>query len=902
MQRTREHSKAFLLYIALIALLYAPVFFGAKTLLPTVVQPGGVTDGSPYGYTERVPVNTFNVDMATPAYYEFPINRTVGSIYAAGELPLWNPYQAAGTPLAADFSTRAFFPYQILEDISPVGAWDLFLLMRLLVAGLFTYLFLASAGLSFIPAFIGGVFYMFSGVFTWFMNLEQFTNVAMTLPVLMYALELLIKDKGLRNIGYSAVAFALVLLAGQPEAALYVLLLAASYIVFRSLSLFKDAGGELVSVALRSLAAFVIGLMLAAPLILPFLDYVDLSHHMHAPGKGIGLQHEANRLKVFSILTPGATEIPADPSILPEALAESRDASGGGGAGYYRVFATKGQWDYLGGFTGVLPVFLALTGLILSASGRARGVTGPLIFFSAFGSALILKNFGVRPFLWLGYLPFFDQAWSPRWSGPAWVFPAAAAGAFGLEMIVRKGTELSGGITWRALKAWYAPIASYVVIMAVFLAFAMPSVATLLANKDTLFSPRVVPYIYPAVALSHLVAFAALAAALVFTIFFLRKRIPLHAIAALAIVELWWCVPRGYDHVYMALKLLPFAAGFLGAVFFCFERLKRPAVGMFLVFFILALIVDLSSPYGLPKRHDPFIEPPYVKFLKEKSGDFRVMGGYGALAPNYAGSIGLFDLRYVNALVLPSYRDFRTEHLTPPVENEEREGSSLWFTGMPQRITVAYDERAGYHYRIVKRGVELDIANNLPYYSLMGVRYILMPSWFDPAGSGFHLPLIYDKELKIFENPDALPRAFMAFPFRDDASFATALKSARQTGKSTFLLGEPVLRDGAARGIFKEARITDYGANRVVVEAVSKKPGVLILSDVLAPGWQVRVNGEEEPVFPVNGLIRGVLLDKGKNIVEYVYSPPGFGTGVVLFLLGAVLVAAMLLPWQRLHK
>jgi hypothetical protein len=415
----------------------------------------------------------------------------------------------------------------------------------------------------------------------------------------------------------------------------------------------------------------------------------------------------------------------------------------------------------------------------------------------------------------------------------------------------------------------------------------------------------VVPYIYPAVALSHLSAFAVLAAATVFTILILRKRTPLYAIAALAIVELWWCVPRGYDHAYTALKLLPFAAGFLGAVLFCFKRLKRAAVGMFLVFFVLALIVDLSSPYGLPKRHDPFIEPPYVKFLKDRPGDYRVMGGYGALSANYAGSMGLYDLRYVNALVLPSYRDFRTENLTPPVENEEREGSSLWFTGMPQRITVAYDERAGYHYRIVKRGVELDIAENLPYYSLMGVRYILMPSWFDPDGAGFDLPLIYDKELKIFENPDALPRAFMAFPFRDDTSFATALQSARQTGKSSFLLGGPVLREGAARGIFKEASILNYGANRVVVEARSEKPGVLVLSDVLAPGWQVRVNGEPEPVFPVNNLIRGVLLDKGKNIVEYVYSPPGFKRGVYLFIAGLICLAASFIPsipWRALVR
>jgi hypothetical protein len=112
-RKNLPNIKALLIYLALISALYAPVVFGGKSLQPALYQPHGVVQGWPYGYEGRKPVNTFNVDLATPAYYEWPVNKLIGDIYKTGSLPLWNPYQAAGTPLAADYSTRAFFPYLI---------------------------------------------------------------------------------------------------------------------------------------------------------------------------------------------------------------------------------------------------------------------------------------------------------------------------------------------------------------------------------------------------------------------------------------------------------------------------------------------------------------------------------------------------------------------------------------------------------------------------------------------------------------------------------------------------------------------------------------------------------------------------------------------------------------------
>ena len=107
--RGKEAPRAFLFYIFLILLLYAPVVLSGKTLLPGNYYPHGVMESWPYEYEGRTPNHTLSIDLATPAYFEFPMNKLVGEQYKSLTPPLWNPYQGAGTPLAAQYSSKAFF-------------------------------------------------------------------------------------------------------------------------------------------------------------------------------------------------------------------------------------------------------------------------------------------------------------------------------------------------------------------------------------------------------------------------------------------------------------------------------------------------------------------------------------------------------------------------------------------------------------------------------------------------------------------------------------------------------------------------------------------------------------------------------------------------------------------------
>jgi len=335
-----------LLYAAVICVIYAQVVFGGKTLISSLYYPHGVTEVGAFGYKDRKVVNIFNIDLGSTAYYEFPLNRLVGDVYLQGHLPLWNPYQAAGTPLAAQYASRVFFPYQILEDICPYWAWDYFILGRLWIAGFFTFLFLRSLSLSRRSSFLGGIFYMFSGTMVWFINLEEMANVAMLAPVLLLCLEKLIQTKRNVYIALSAVAFALVLLAGQPEVAFYVMLLVACYFLFRVITEQKQIL-PILSYSARFIIVILLSLALSSPLLFPFVEYVKNSYNTHPAGGPMGVIGPSPLFTVVSIFVPSFFETPT----------------------VERNFPYNGVWDCLGGYSGVLVIYLILLASFIKTAG-----------------------------------------------------------------------------------------------------------------------------------------------------------------------------------------------------------------------------------------------------------------------------------------------------------------------------------------------------------------------------------------------------------------------------------------------------------------------------------------------------------------------------------------------------
>ena len=966
------------LYALLICLVYFQVVFLNKTLLPSLYSTHGVTRSGPYQYNGRKPINTFNIDLATPAYYENPLNRLIGDIYLQGHLPLWNPYQAAGTPLAAQYSTRAFFPYQILEDISPYWTWDFFILGRLWIAGFFTFLFLRTIGLSVPSSFLGGVFYMLSGSMIWFINLEQFVNVAMLVPLALFVTESLLRMPNNRRTGLTGIVLALVLLAGQPETALYLFLMLACYISFRLIKIKKD-GASVNTTVLRLFISGIIGFGISAPLWIPFIEFMGLSHHIHPIGGEMGIR-SVPFFNATAVVTPTFFDLPISFQTGPE----------------------NGRWDLLGGYCGFLAFYLSILGILF----RSRH-NGYALFFGLSGLFILLKNFGFPFFTWIGYLPLFDQVWTPRWAGPIWTFSFAVTGAIGLEtaknwlaepnkrveaspVVSRMISSLRKGIGfdrlttrtisllialslcgllltgssfrkaymfWREVAksieqlpttnadkrqlkrslasdsitidftgpsdaqkekelaeafdttltmrekmrtAWKALCLQIVLLFALLLWFlhAKGSRSTFLTvNPKTMFclvtviSCLCLAFLYflnfielslflpgltaeeeqffvPSALGGFFVAFSIMATITLLVLLVENKKNVIYAIVALGIVELWFFIPRGYGAVYLYWKLVPYVAALIGVFALARNRRYWAASGFF---FMVATYtwIDVKSPHGLPECFNPFNQPPFVDFMKKDNDFGRIMAFGGTLMPNFSSAFQLQDIRYVNALSVEDYHRHRA-YLFSPYSSPSSDSSSLslWFTGMENS------------------GPKLaELQGNLPHFRLLGVKYILTP-----AGTILNfLPVVYQGEVNVYKMPSFIPRVFVAHQLEYVSSPEQATERVGSLGPkiaSTVILEKQIperyMHSGTYGDIDSSASIVEYKVNRVVIEAQSQEPGILVLTDVFYPGWKAYVDGKPTEVFRVDGLVRGVLIEKGRHTVVFRYFPDTFVAGLMI--------------------
>lgn len=1063
--RGKEAPRALLFYVFLIALLYAPVVFSGKTLLPGNYYPHGVIESWPYGYEGRNSNHTLSIDLATPAYFEFPMNKLVGEQYKDLTLPLWNPYQGAGTPLAAQYSSKVFFPYQILEDISPVWMWDFFLLGRLLFAGIVTFLFLRAISLSFSASFLGGLFYMFSGTFVWFINLEQMVNVAMVAPLLLLSMEALARRGRLVDIAVSAVTFALVLLAGQPETALYVLFLGALYYGIRLLCFTGSLSWNPGRAVSRIVVSFIIGFFLAAPVVVPFVELWANAHHIHPAGGDMGVRDANPVERALNILTPTFNERPLDPLYSGHPLAEVTDSLGK--PNYSKFFPNNGEWDYLGGYSGIMMIFISLAGVI-AATLKGRGAQKTFIwFFFGFGLAVVLKNFGVLPFLWLGKLPLFDQVWSQRWAGPVWTLSLGISGALGFEILkdsrktfadssyeasrgnafisffydnrlliwgllvhavlfrvsllaalslfayltkVFSGEPLpalrvfaienffspallllllvyvvsfmraghkrtssetpdmfdvnahgqSARLTLRGYQYLFAAVIILVnllvgvlsvsglvdtsadvyvggieVFMCLNLSFLILAVLILIwkgislsdevhdtaftsvvtsagavllfyfyafstiKHKSLLYTDVIEPYYFPSILMGQFLAVAFLVVALILALYFIRTSKGIYALIGLAILELWFVIPRNYDYIGLIFKLVPFGVGVVAVIFMALKWWRAFAAAA-LTMLAVFLWLDKEADYGFPERYDPFTPAPYVEFIKSRDGFYRSIGSYGVLFPNYASSVGIHDVRFINSLAIGAFQDYRIEYLHTK-EVSRKTSSALWFTGRPELHVVAEDEDID----IGKVHAEDDFKENLKFYSMLSVKYFMTPvdkdNELEIDMRGF--PLIYDKEVKIYENRKALPRAYVVHEFKKVEDKDAALKALGDEGfdpRVVAIVEEDVPMPPKGTGASgtldsTKVKITAYDYDRVEINVELPTDGMLVLTDAWYPGWRAYVDGVKSPTYRVNSVLRGVALTGGEHRVIFDYSPRSFKVATALFLLSLLGVVILVL-------
>lgn len=154
----------------------------------------------------------------------------------------------------------------------------------------------------------------------------------------------------------------------------------------------------------------------------------------------------------------------------------------------------------------------------------------------------------------------------------------------------------------------------------------------------------------------------------------------------------------------------------------------------------------------------------------------------------------------------------------------------------------------------------------------------------------------------VYENRDALPRAFLA----GSAVAAENAEQAREmvVGDALDLSRTVVLEEapppsvpgpGGGDAGAGDVEITRYLPNLVEMRLRARRDCMLFLSDIWYPGWEAAVDGREERVFRADYAFRAVHVPAGDHTVVMRFRPRSGALGAAVSLTAALLIAAGIL-------
>lgn len=215
---------------------------------------------------------------------QFSFDHLIRREFAEGYFPLWNHNNALGTPLFGNMLSAVFYPVKIFLYLFPgFISYELYVIFRVWLGGFFAYLLGRKLGLARASSAFVSAGFAFSGYFQIFLN-ENYLNADLLLPLFILLALYLAQSKS--KWWVLALCFSLFALfnSGHPEAIFYNwLFLMLSFLGF-SLTLEKP---ERFSAYFRFICANVIAVFLSLPLILTFLEFWVRGYHFHLPGTGL---------------------------------------------------------------------------------------------------------------------------------------------------------------------------------------------------------------------------------------------------------------------------------------------------------------------------------------------------------------------------------------------------------------------------------------------------------------------------------------------------------------------------------------------------------------------------------------------------------------------------------------
>jgi len=173
-------------------------------------------------------------------------------------------------------------------------------------------------------------------------------------------------------------------------------------------------------------------------------------------------------------------------------------------------------------------------------------------------------------------------------------------------------------------------------------------------------------------------------------------------------------------------------------------------------------------------------------------------------------------------------------------------------------------------------------------------------------------PVYEQQETLIMRNTRVLPRAWLVAE-AEAVDGEEALRRIRGESATEFDPRRSALLEvrpeelprlpGGAITPNSSARITRYEPNRLQIETSSPTATVLVLSEILYPGWFVSVDGQPARIVVADYLLRGVALPAGEHRVEMHYAAPAARNGAIISGLTVCLILGLgIYAWRGVPK
>ncbi|MCS7191579.1 MAG: hypothetical protein NZ937_01160 [Armatimonadetes bacterium] len=271
-----------LVLILLPTLLLWSVTFGGKTLAPVDL----LLVMSPWRHfaSERFPeFHAVKAPLLDVVQQYFPWRKFYAESLRQGELPLWNPFMFCGTSFVGNGMSAVFYPFNLLFVAMPAEtAFGWVAWIHLVLAGIFMFGFLRQS-VSPIAALTGAIAFQLCGFFVAWLAYLPLICTAIWLPAALWSWEkgLGTWDWGLARRMFFAVlagvALGMALLAGHPQVGFYVLWAFGVYFVLRFLRDWGSGTGDWRKSLMFGILTIFCGIAVGAPQLLPLLEMAKIS-------------------------------------------------------------------------------------------------------------------------------------------------------------------------------------------------------------------------------------------------------------------------------------------------------------------------------------------------------------------------------------------------------------------------------------------------------------------------------------------------------------------------------------------------------------------------------------------------------------------------------------------------